>query len=137
MTFAYETPLGNGQGGGGQIIKGSVTTSDSAGQTQFLTMPFSVAPEGTYGFAMNLVAYDLTDGASVYLVDETAVRTTNGDSFFVGNSSTFFTEDPELSDAVVNFIVNETANTFQIQVEGISTKTINWSCVISYFYQGT
>lgn len=118
-------------------ITGSVTTTNAT-PTTLVSLSLGSIP-GTYYVAGDLIAYNTTDSifpdsiGAAYSFSGAA--TTNGvTAFELGSDEKDIFEDPSMESC--DFNIGVTGNSAFIEVIGISGKSINWSCLLTYRYIG-
>lgn len=113
----------------------TATTTDAATTTSLLLFTYPL--EGTYTFEFNISAYNVTDQLAASYWIQIGRRSNGSSATSYGIFNLYENEETTMSNVVVDIpAAPAVSNQFQITVNGLAGKTINWTCTGLYNFAG-
>lgn len=106
----------------------TVSTADNS-VTTILTFALGATP-GVFFIEGNVVAFDITDSAGASYSFVTGARTTGAAGTEIATQFEDIFEEAAMATADINVLVS--ANNLLVTVQGITAKSIDWNCYLTY-----
>ncbi len=112
-------------------VQNRIVTTDATDQT-LISFALS-SSSASYTFDVQIAAYDVTDDLSAGYAIFGTIRSTASTASVIGVPDKIVNEEGAMSSCDARLVVS--GNNAIVRVNGLSGKTINWNCVLTYVAQ--